>query len=54
MWAAQAGLCLGCDSAQPDEPHAQGPGARAAAAAGDLVHAGPRVALHCHDLELPW
>ena len=47
----EPGLLLGRDSAQPDEPHAEGPGARAAAAARDPVHAEPGVPLHCHDLE---
>ena len=51
VWAAEPGLLLGCDGPQLDEPHAEGLGARAAAAARDPVHAEPCVTLHCHDLE---
>jgi len=54
VWETEVGLCLGCDSSQPDEPHAEGSGACAAAAAGDPVHAGPSVPHHCLDLELAW
>ena len=24
VWKTEVGLCLGCDSSQPDEPHAEG------------------------------
>ena len=51
---AEAGLCLGRDSPQPDEPHAEGPGACAAAAARDPVHAGTCLPPHCHDLVHSW
>ena len=46
------GLQLGRDSAQSDEPHAQGIGARPAAAQGDLVHVVPCFTTDCYHLEL--